>query len=151
MCNTIIQWTMHNSTNLQNVGLTLIRIGFGVMFTIFGYNKLFSGSANLTQLGSAISLFGITHGYLIWGYLAALTELCGGLAYVMGLWTRIASLPLIFLLIVAIKFHLQKNDAFTVWAFPALCLCLVIGFLIAGSGLYSADHVLHRHPHSTKE
>jgi putative oxidoreductase len=147
MCNTIIQWTMHNSASLQNIGLTFIRMSLGVMFTIFGYNKLLSGSANLTQLGSAISLLGITHGYILWGYLAALTELCGGLALVIGLCTRIASLPLIFLLIVAIKFHLQRNDSFTVWAFPALCLCLIIGFLITGSGIYSADYMLTRSSH----
>jgi putative oxidoreductase len=135
---------MHNSANLQQIGLTVIRIGFGIMLTTFGYNKLFSGAAHLTQIGSAISLFGITHGYLLWGYLAALTELCGGLAYAVGLWTRIASLPLLFLLIVALKFHLQKNDSFTVWAFPALCLCMVIGFLIAGSGIYSIDYIIQR-------
>jgi putative oxidoreductase len=148
MCNKIIQWTMHNSPSLQHVGLTLIRVGFGIMLTIFGYNKLFSGTANLTQIGSAISLFGITHGYLLFGYLAALTELCGGLAYVTGLWTRIASLPLVFLLIVALQFHLQKGDAFTTWSFPALCLCIVVGFLIAGSGIYSADYIFHSRVHN---
>jgi putative oxidoreductase len=143
MLKRIINWTMHNSPTLQHLGLTIIRIGFGITLTIFGYNKLFSGSANLTQLGSAMSLFGITRGYVIWGYLAALTELCGGFAYAIGLWTRIASLPLMWLLIVAIKFHIQKGDAFTVWAFPVMCLCITIGFLFAGSGIYSADYVLH--------
>ncbi len=148
MCKKIINWTMHNSPTLQHLGLTIIRIGFGITLTIFGYNKLFSGSANLTQIGSAMSFFGITHGYVIWGYLAALTELCGGFAYAIGLWTRIASLPLIWLLIVAIRFHLQRGDAFTVWAFPVTCLCIVIGFLIAGSGVYSADYVLYAQAHN---
>ncbi len=143
MLKKIINWTMHNSPTLQHLGLTIIRIGFGITLTIFGYNKLFSGSANLTQLGSAMGLFGITRGYIIWGYLAALTELCGGLAYTIGLWTRIVSLPLVWLLIVAVKFHIQKGDAFTVWAFATTCLCITIGFLCAGSGIYSADHVLY--------
>ena len=143
MCKKIIQWTMHNSPTLQHLGLTIIRISFGIIFIIFGYNKLFSGNANLTQIGSAMGLFGITRGYIIWGYLAALTELCGGVAYALGLWTRIVSLPLIWLLIVAIKFHIQKGDAFTVWSFPVTCLCIIVGFLIAGSGVYSADYVLH--------
>lgn len=151
MCKKIIHWTMHNSLALQQLGLTLIRISFGIILTIFGYNKLFSGSANLTQIGSAMSLFGITHGYVLWGYLAALTELCGGLAYTIGLWTRIASLPLIWLLIVAIKFHLQRGDAFTVWAFPVTCLCIVIGFFIAGSGVYSADYILHSCVHNNNQ
>lgn len=147
MCKKIILWTMHNSAALQQLGFTLIRISFGAMFLIFGYNKLISGSANLTQLGSAISYFGITHGYLLWGYAAALTELCGGIAYILGLYSRLISLPMIWLLIVAIKFHLQKGDAFTSWAFPAICLSITIGFLIAGSGKYSIDYLVEKPTH----
>ena len=143
MCKKLLLWTMHESPALQHLGLTLIRISFGVMFLIFGYNKLMSGSAHLTQLGSAMGYFGITHGYLLWGYAAALTELCGGIAYILGLWTRIMSLPMIWLLIVAVKFHLQKGDAFTTWAFAGICLCITVSFLIAGSGIYSADHLIH--------
>src|SRR5438128_1839269 len=148
MCNQLVQRTMHTSIGSQIFGFTLIRITFGLMFLIFGYNKIISGNANLTQLGSAMSFFGITQGYLIWGYLAALTEFCGGVAYILGFCIRIMSLPMIFLLAVAIKFHLQKGDAFTAWSFPALCLCIVISFLFAGSGTYSVDHALHSHVHN---
>jgi putative oxidoreductase len=147
MCKRIVAWTMHDSPALQHLGLTLIRISFGVIFLIFGYNKLISGTANITQIGSAISLFGINHGFLFWGYAAALTELCGGLTYILGLWTRIASLPMIWLLIVALKFHLQRGDVFTIWAFPCLCLCVAVGFFIAGSGVYSPDHIIHGRSH----
>jgi putative oxidoreductase len=138
---------MHDSAALQHLGLTIIRISFGVTFLIFGYHKLISGSANLTQIGSAISYFGITRGFLLWGYAAALTELCGGIAYILGLCTRIASLPLIWLLIVALRFHLQKGDEFSAWAFPCLCLCIVIGFFLAGSSIYSMDHIMSRSQH----
>ena len=150
MCKKLVVWTMHDSAALQHLGLTVIRISFGVTFLIFGYNKLISGSANLTQIGSAISFFGITRGFLLWGYAAALTELCGGIAYILGLCTRIASLPLIWLLIVALRFHLQKGDAFTTWAFPCLCLCIVIGFFLAGSSIYSVDHIIHRSSHQNE-
>jgi uncharacterized membrane protein YphA (DoxX/SURF4 family) len=111
------------------------------MFLIFGYKKLISGSANITQIGSAMGLFGITRGYMLWGYLAALTELCSGLALMVGFCTRIASLPLIWLLIVALRFHIQNADPFTVWGHAVTCLCVVIAFFIAGSGVYSVDHV----------
>ena len=147
MCKRIVVWTMHDSPALQHLGLTLMRISIGTMFLIFGYNKLISGTANITQIGSAMSLFGITHGHLLCGYAAALTELCGGFAYMLGLWTRITSLPLIWLLIVALRYHLQKGDPFTVWAFPGLCLCIVIGFFFAGSGVYSADYIIHSRVH----
>ena len=135
---------MHYSPALQQIGFTFIRISFGVIFTIFGYNKLMSGSANLTQIGSAMGLFGITWGYLWWGYAAALTELCGGAAFALGLYTRLACIPLAWLLIVAIRFHLQNNDPFTKWSFACMCLCIVISFFIAGSGTYSVDHFINK-------
>ena len=143
MLKKMVLWTTQESHTLEQVGLTLIRMSFGIIFVIFGYNKLISGPAHLTELGSAMNFFGVTCGYMLWGYLAALTELCGGLSYVFGFCTRIASLPLIWLLIVAIKFHLEKGDIFTTWAFACLCLCIVIGFFIAGSGAYSIDRHLH--------
>ena len=148
MCKKIVSCTMHYSPALQQLGLTAIRICLGIIFLIFGYNKLISGSANLTQIGSAVSYFGITRGYLLWGYVAALTELCGGLAYTFGLWTRLASIPLLLFLIVALKFHLQKGDPFTEWAFACLCLCIVISFLVTGSGAYSIDYLIQKNTHS---
>lgn len=133
---------MCHSIVLQELGLTIIRMSFGVIFTIFGYTKLLSGSAKLTELGSAMGLFGIKWGYLFWGYAAALTLLFGGLAFVLGMYTRIASLPLLWFLIVALYFHFQRNDPFTQWAFASLCLCIVAAFFIAGSGTYSLDHAI---------
>lgn len=143
MCRRLVVWTMHDSPALQHLGLTLMRISIGAMFLIFGYNKLISGTANITQIGSAMSLFGFAHGYLLWGYAAALTELCGGIAYILGFCTRIVSLPLIWLLIVALRFHLQRGDTFTTWALPFICLCIIVGFFFAGSGAYSVDHIIH--------
>lgn len=131
---------MHESPALQQIGLAIIRISFGVVFLIFGYKKLISGSANITQIGSAMGFFGVTRGYMLCGYLAALTELLGGLSFIVGFCTRIASIPLIWLLIVALRFHMEKADPFNVWAFACTCLCATIGFFIAGSGIYSVDH-----------
>lgn len=134
--------TMHYSPLSCQLGHTLMRIGIGSMLIVFGYGKLTSGVEHLTQLGSAMGLFGITWGYLFWGYMAALTEFCVGICYTIGLLTRIASIPFIFLLIVAINFHLNKGDSFTIWGFAFICLCIALNMLIAGSGTYSVDHVV---------
>ncbi|HSC24664.1 MAG TPA: DoxX family protein [Candidatus Babeliales bacterium] len=143
MCTQIIKLITHHSPFLQILGFTFLRISFGTIFLIFGSKKLISGPAYLTQIGSAISLFGITHGYLLWGCAAALTEFCGGLSYILGLGIRVSSLPLMLLLIVALRFHLKKGDMFSTWGFAALCLCIVVSFFIAGSGTYSVDHLMH--------
>src|SRR5436190_24038384 len=122
----IIIRTMQHSLSSHELGHALMRIGIGIMFIIFGYGKLTSGAEHLTQLGSAMGLFGITFGYLFWGYIAAVTEFCVGICYATGFLTRLASIPLIFLLIVAIKFHLNKGEDFTVWGFAFACLCIAL-------------------------
>jgi putative oxidoreductase len=134
--------TMHYSPSLQHLGFTLIRVSFGIIFAISGYNKVMSGNAHLTQLGSAMGLFGITWGYLFWGYMAAFSELVGGITIALGFCTRLASLPLAWLLIVAIRLHVSKGDPFMKWSFACMCLCIVISFVIAGSGIHSVDHLI---------
>src|SRR5690606_29546353 len=99
--------TQHTSSS-HELGHAFIRISIGIIFIIFGYGKLTSGAENLTNIGSAMAAFGITHEYLYWGYLAALTEFCGGLALIFGFLTRLACIPLTWLLIVALTFHIKK-------------------------------------------
>jgi putative oxidoreductase len=135
---------MCQSPILQEIALTGIRVCLGLILTIFGCNKLLSGTANLIQIGSAMGLFGITWGYLLWGYVAALTELCGGIAFALGFYTRVASIPLIFLLVVALHFHLHNNDPFMKWSFACLCLSVVAAHFIAGGGTYSIDCLMKK-------
>jgi putative oxidoreductase len=131
----------------HELGYTFIRISFGVIFLIFGYGKITSGAEKLVELGNAMALFGITHGYLFWGSMAALTELCAGLAFIFGCLTRLVCLPVIWLLIVAMSVHINKGDSFTVWAFACMCLCITLGFLIGGSGKYSLDYAFSKNHH----
>lgn len=138
--------TMHHSPSSHELGHALMRIGIGIMFIIFGYGKLTSGAEHLTQVGSAMGLFGITFGHLFWGYLAALTEFGVGICYTIGFLTRLASIPLIWFLIVAITLHLSKGDGFTKWGFAFTCLCIALNMLISGAGTYSVDHLIEN-PH----
>lgn len=138
----MVFWTMKQGPISNECGHTIIRIGIGIVFMIFGYSKLVSGSAHVTEIGSAVSLLGITYFYMWWGYLAALTEFFGGIAYIIGFGTRIVSLPLIGLLIVAMRFHFSRGDAFTTWGFAFSLLIVAIGLLVAGSGKYSLDYFL---------
>jgi len=136
----------HIPSSLE-LGYTLIRVALGIVLVVSGYNKLTSGSEHLTQIGNAIGLFGITSGYLGWGYTAALTEFLTGIAYISGFLTRLASIPLIGFFIVAIKYHLNKGDSFSTWGFAFICLSITLGVLIAGSGDYSLDSYKKRYRH----
>ena len=126
---------MHHIPSSLILGYTVMRVALGIILTIFGYNKLSfawtNNTENLIQIGSAIQLFGITSGFMWWGYAAALTEFLGGIAFISGFLARYASLPLIWLFIVAIRFHIDRGDAFSVWGFAFLCLSVCLGILIA--------------------
>jgi len=129
---------MKHIPSSRELGYTIIRIALGIVLVVSGYNKLSyawtQNTENLIQLGSTMGLFGITSGYLWWGYAAAFTEFIGGLSYILEFFVRLTSIPLIGLFLVAIKYHLHKGDPFSVWGFAFLCLSISIGVLIAGKG-----------------
>ena len=78
--------------------------------------------------------------------LAAFSEFVGGLAWVLGLLTPLASLGILSTMTVAVNFHLSRGDGFVghgVSYEPALVyLCLSILFVLAGAGKFSLDAVL---------
>ena len=129
---------MKHIPSSRELGYTIIRIALGIVLVVSGYNKLSyaltQNTEHLIQIGSTMGLFGFSSGYLWWGYLAAFTEFFGGIAYILEFLVRLVSLPLICLFIVAIKFHIQKGDPFSVWGFAFICLSICIGVLIAGKG-----------------
>lgn len=140
--NKIMRMIIGHSTTLCEFAHLLIRVGIGLIFVIFGFEKLCSGSENIIQIGSAIATFGITKGYILWGYIAAITEFFGGLAYILGFGTRFVSVSLIWLLFVAIRYHINKGDTFTTWGFACTLLIITSALLISGSGIYSMDYCI---------
>ncbi len=84
--------TILYSDKTINIGLLILRIGIGIAFILHGYPKLMGGAENL-----AINLtkHGIPGG-VISAYLAAIAEVFGGIAIVLGLFTRPASFFFIF-------------------------------------------------------
>jgi len=127
----------HFSSSLE-LSYTLIRMALGIVLVVSGYNKLSyaftHNSEQLFQIGSTMGLFGISFGYLWWGYIAACTEFFGGLACICAFLVRFVALPLIGLFIVAIRYHLHKGDPFSVWGFAFICLSVSIALFIAGDG-----------------
>lgn len=125
------------------LGFTFIRIAVGVIFMIHGWGKFTGGLATWQWMGSQMAHLGITFWPTFWGVLAMLTELGGGFFLVLGLGTRFVSAALVFMMIVAMSYHLTKGDTFNdVWSHACTLMFVFIGFVIAGSGRYSLDHLL---------
>ena len=137
----MITSTLPRSTARLDVGLTILRVATGAIFTAHGAQKLFvygvSGvTGAFTQMG--IPMPGIA------GPLTGLVEFFGGLALVAGLLTRLAGFGLSVTMAGAIGFvHLSAGFfAPTGVEFPLALLAATLALAFTGAGRYSADALI---------
>jgi len=130
------------AVRLQWLPPTLARFTLGWIF-------LWSGWGKLHNLDSVIEFFGslgIPHPELQAPFASATELVCGALL-LAGLFTRIASVPLIVTMVVAIVTAQRENvaalgDLFGLSEYLYIVLLLWLG--IAGGGPLSVDHLLVR-------
>lgn len=131
---------MRNRDTLVNVGLLVLRIGVGLIFIIHGVPKLMGGVEGWTQLGSTMSIVGISFAPAFWGFMAAATEVVGGLFIILGLLHRPVAVMLVFTMIVAVLMHVTAGDPFTVYSNALKALVVFVALAITGPGVYSVDY-----------
>ena len=85
---------MQNETNIQSIGVSLLRIHFGIILLAHGWLKVYVFSiAGTVGYFSSIGLPPII------AYLVIFGELVGGLALILGIQTRLAAalaVPIVF-------------------------------------------------------
>jgi putative oxidoreductase len=85
---------MMNKTNIQSIGVSLLRIHFGIILLAHGWLKVYVFSiAGTVGYFSSIGLPSIV------AYLVIFGELVGGLALILGIQTRLAAtlaVPIVF-------------------------------------------------------
>jgi putative oxidoreductase len=126
-----------------NSGLALIRVITGLVFFAHGVQKVFVyGFGGVAELFTSI---GIPFGAIA-APVVALAELLGGLALILGLFTRAAGFGLVpvmlgalFLVHLPAGFFLPNG-----YEFVLLLAALAAGFGMIGGGTYSADAVIAR-------
>lgn len=121
------------STGAFNAAMLILRLTFGVLMMNHGYDKLVHFAEykvkfmNFLGLGSTVSLL-----------LVVFAEFFCALFIVLGLFTRLAAIPLIILLCVAL-FKAHNGHFFTDGEMAALFLGAYLAILLLGPGKISVD------------
>jgi putative oxidoreductase len=122
----------------KDTGLLFLRVSIG-MFMLFshGLGKLKSFSENFHDFSNPIGL-GDEASYL----LTVLAEFFCSFLLVIGLWTRLAAIPLLITMFVAV-FVIHIDDPWGRKEFGLLYAISYITILICGPGKYSLDYKLY--------
>jgi len=130
---------LHVSTRVS-AGLFILRLVAGLAFMHHGYGKIQNPFGWMGPSASIPSVFQA---------LAAVSEFGGGLAWMLGLLTPVASFGLACTMTVAVWTHaIVLHDPFvpqgpgSSYELASVYLCAAILLLLAGPGRFSADHII---------
>ena len=119
---------------MTDLASLVLRVFLGAMFMGHGLQKAFGlfGGPGVKGFSEMLSGMGFAPA-IFWAYLAAYTEIIGGLCLILGLFTRIsAAWLLIFILIAALKVHISKGFFLSQGGFEytfiiaAVCIALIL-------------------------
>ena len=135
-----------NTSFATSICLLVLRVFIGWTFFFHGSQKLFG-----TFHGPGIQAFStMVHlpvlSPILWAYIAACGEFFGGVFIFFGLLTRLATLPIIVVMLVAIATVTGRNG-FSLpmgYEYNVAIIAIVVGLLIAGPGMISLDALLFR-------
>lgn len=129
------------TTLLASVGLLLLRLVAGLAFVLHGWGKI---QQPFDWMGPTATMPGFFQ------LLAAVAEFGGGIAWMLGLVTPLASLGLLCTMAVAVYFHsVELGDRFVAsgpgggsYEPAAIYLCVAVLLMLGGPGSFSADRVV---------
>lgn len=127
-----------------DVATLALRLTAGAIFVSQGYRKLFNDPAaphGLANLESMIHARGLPMAGRL-AVLVSTVELIGGVALLVGLFTRLAAVPLGGVLLVAIAGFKLRAGFLGGWDWPLSVLALVVAVALLGPGAVSLDAVL---------
>lgn len=123
--------------------LLVLRIGIASFMIVHGYQKLgWLAAGGEIQFGDPIGV-GVTASL----YLTVFAEFFCSIFLLIGLGTRLATLPLIITMLVAV-FIVHAPDGFDKKEMGLHYLLVYVFLLVSGPGKYSIDHAISKSLHS---
>jgi putative oxidoreductase len=138
---------IQNITNTTSgIASTILRIPVGLILMAHGAQKLFAmfGGYGLEGTGQFMASLGLEPGYLM-ALLAGSAEFFGGLALVIGLLVRPASIVVAFTMLIAIFTVHISNGLFMSkngYEYALTLLVVAVSLVFSGAGSYSVDKVI---------
>ncbi len=128
-------------------GLLILRVVTGVTFAAHGYNKFFGGG-RIAGTARWFSSIGMRPNGTIHAYMAATTELVGGLGLALGLLTPLSAAGMVGVMVVAAWTSRAKGFFIVGQGIEYNLVLIVIAVSVAtiGPGRYSLDWVLGLEP-----
>lgn len=118
----------------------ILRLAAAAIFLAQGIRKVFAppdAAHGRGGLAAAIGREGMPAPERL-AWLVAVTELVGGAALGIGLFTRLAAVPLVVVLLVAI-YSKRRAGFLGGWDWPLSVLAIVVAILLLGPGPWSLD------------
>jgi putative oxidoreductase len=135
--------TAHFTDRISSLAFPLVRITTGLLLIPHGAQKLFGwfGGYGLDATGQYFeSTLSMSPG-IVFATLAGLVEVVGGLALMLGLFTRPAALAVAVLMGVALSVHVPNGFFWTEGGFeyPLMWGLLAVAIIFRGGGRFSLD------------
>ncbi|MDD5439129.1 MAG: DoxX family protein [Candidatus Omnitrophica bacterium] len=121
----------------MNLAIAILRFGMGIMFLAHGLQMafgLFKGPGIAGFAKMLPPLFGFPA--LFWSYLASYTCLIGGICLLLGLFMKLAIIPLGIFMVTAVALVHWKNGFFITaggWEYNFIILCALAALFFLGS------------------
>ena len=120
----------------------LIRLCAGLCLAVHGYTILFGDHEKFADF---FENAGFEPG-MFWALTAGAVQLFCGLAFAAGFLTRLAAVPILVFLLVAMKYHFQFGFYWDTrgYEYPLFWAIVTCHFLVHGGGRYSVDAAMGR-------
>jgi putative oxidoreductase len=127
------------SLPITSLGLLILRLGFGGLLMVHGFDKIMHFTEMKTQF---ISFLGMSQAVSLG--LQIFAEFVCSIFVVLGLLTRFACVPIIFGMSVAV-FMAHNGDITGQGEKATLFLLAFVVLIFTGAGKYSLDAALYKH------